>query len=162
MKKIILLLSTVFIFVSCISFPKSTSNYYFSNYEEIYIYKLKNINVSIDYVNDKIVANQIKDNVESLLYTNQRFIKDGTVINVDIDINQRAFIKNIEQQNSIYISFVGYTDDGLIMFRENMYITGNKNLISAVDQYNCITPILERMIKQQTLHNEKSNQNNEN
>ena len=162
MKKIILILFIAFMFISCTSFPKSTSNYYFSSDDKTYLYEVKNINVSIDYVNDKFVAKQIKDNVESLLYANQRFINDATTINIDIDVNQRSFIKNIEQKNSIYISFVGYTDEGFIILRENVYITGNKNLISTVDQYNSITPIVKRMIKQQTLHNEKSNETNEN
>lgn len=162
MKKNILILFIAFMFISCTSFPKSTSNYYFSSDDKTYLYEVKNINVSIDYVNDKIVAKQIKDNVESLLYANQRFINDATTINIDIDVNQRSFIKNIEQKNSIYISFVGYTDEGFIILRENVYITGNKNLISTVDQYNSITPIVKRMIKQQTLHNEKSNETNEN
>lgn len=158
MKKVSFILFISMLFCSCISFPRSSSFYVESKELVPFDYNIRDVSVSIDYVNEEIIADQVRNLIETTLIPSQ--IDSESIINLDINIIQRSFIQNIEQKNSIYINFVGYDENEDIVVRENYYVSGNQTFVSSVDQYDCIKRILNKLISfQDSIRKEKIKEN---
>ena len=144
-KKILLLLS-VFCVISCTSIPKHSTVYYSEDYLEQFCYEIRDVDVSIDYVNEAVIAEQVKILLESITNRNQNI---ENKVFIDFNVLQRSFIQDINQKTTIYINVAGYNSNNEILFRENYYLTGKETFLSSVTQYRCVNYITKKLSKYQ-------------
>lgn len=162
MKKILMAGLLAFLLMGCSSIPKQASFYVEPESVEPFVYELRDVQVSIDYVQETEIAEQFYN----LLLT-QMSIQDFSagetdkVIYVDVNVNQRSFIQDIQQKNSIYITFTGYDEEDNIVLRENSYIVGKGTFISSVEQFNCGKKAAAKLLNFQKGVNKAYLKNNE-
>lgn len=168
MKKVLWLALCSLLVVSCASTSKQSNYYIPVESQNPFIYEIRDVSVSIDYVEEKIIADQFTTLLITELSSQETQITGkevvfpvNNIVYLDVEINQRAFIQDIQQKNSIYIIFTGYDENDNIVIRENAYFAGKENFISSVDQYNCGKKIIANLLKYQKDINGNFLKNNE-
>lgn len=144
------------LFAGCASTSRQASYYIPEIVQKPFVYEVRNVYVNIDYVEDAVIADQFNTLLITELSAQETQITDkenvypvNDVIYLTVEINQRSFIQDIQQKNSIYIIFTGYDKNGNILIRENSYFAGKENFISSVDQYKCSKKIIANLLSYQ-------------
>lgn len=162
MKKVCIPLFLCIIFCGCSSIPKETISFTPISEMEPFDYKTRNVNVSIDYVNETVIAEQVSILLDTKFANNSENKNGKNIVCIDFNVVQRSFIQNIEQKNTIYINVIGYDFNDNIVLRENFYLTGNQTFISSVVQYNCVNNITKKLLNYQNSVNKNYIQQNKN
>lgn len=156
------------LFFGCTSTSKQSNYYVPAESKTPFVYEVRNVTVSIDYVEEDVIAQQFNtllitelSGQETKITGKETVFPVDDVVYLDVEINQRSFIQDIQQKNSIYIIFTGYDSDNNIVIRENAYFAGKENFISSVDQYNCGKKIIANLLSYQKQVNGIYLKNNE-
>lgn len=155
MKKSFILLSMCFIFLGCSSIPKETMSLNSVNDMEPFDYETGEVSVSIDYVNESVIADQVTTLMNTVFSKNTVNQNDENIIYIDLNVVQRSFIQNINQKNTIYINVTGYDTNNNIVLRDNFYLTGDQTFISSVVQYKCVNKVTKNLLNYQKSVNKK-------
>jgi hypothetical protein len=108
------------------------------------------INVTIDRVREENIAGQVQTIIQTWLDRKQSYdLKTDRPLFLDVTMEQRSFIRNVEFYNTIYISCVLRDEDGRVYARENEYITGRRNLVISLEQYRIMKRIMGKFLKAQ-------------
>ena len=100
--------------------------------------------VTVDYVKQNDIAEQITDIADILLNSEQTNNGTHTFI-LDISIRQRSFLRDIQQRNSIYIIASLKDEDGNIALNQTINIEGSDSVLSSVNQYKYVKRILQNI-----------------
>lgn len=145
-KSCVLLLSLSFVFLGCSSIPKETISFPAISEMDPFDYETGDVSVSIDYVNETVIADQVTTLMNTVFSKNIENKNEENIIYIDFNVVQRSFIQNINQKNTIYINVTGYDSDDNIVLRDNFYITGDQTFISSVVQYKCVNKIANNLL----------------
>ena len=143
------LITLIFFVFGCTSLPQHKSLYNYIPGTEPFIYEIRDVNVSIDYVNENEIANQVRILMESSVISNSDLQNMSNVVYIDFNVLQRSFLQNIDQKTTIFINVIGYDSDRNILIRENYYITGKDTFLSSVTQYKYVSKITNNLLKYQ-------------
>lgn len=115
-----------------------------------YRFKIDKVSVIIDHVREENIMQQLFMIAETYLESRQNHDKesDKTLL-LEINVEQRSFMQNVEMYNSIYVSCIARDDEGTVYARENEYISGKQTFIAAAEQNTIITRILNRLLSNQ-------------
>ncbi len=133
--------------------PKETISFPSVNEIEPFDYETGDVSVSIDYVNEAVIAEQVTTLMNTLFSKNMENKNDENMIYIDFNVVQRSFIQNIDQKNTIYINVIGYDSNDNIILRDNYYLTGDQSFISSIVQYKCVNKITKHLLNYQKLIN---------
>jgi hypothetical protein len=115
-----------------------------------YTYKIAGTSVTIDHVREDTLAEQLFMIAETYLESRQDYGRGaGRVLLLDITVEQRSFMQNVELYNSIYVSCVARDEDGKIYARENEYISGKQTFVAAAEQSAIIRRLIGRLLTRQ-------------
>ena len=153
-KSCILLLSLSFMFLGCTSIPKETISFPAVNEMKPFDYETGEVSVSINYVNESVIADQVTTLLNTVFSKNIENKNDENIIYIDFNVVQRSFMQNINQKNTIYINVIGYDSDNNIVLRDNFYLSGDDTFISSVIQYKCVNKITKKLLNYQNSVNE--------
>lgn len=145
MKKVYFIVLVSFLFISCSAIPKRAKYYELKDNLEPFIYEIRDVSVVIDYVEENDIADQFTNFLLTKLSYQQSVSSD--IIYIDVSVQQRSFIQDIQQKNSIYITFTGFDENNNIILRENSYYVGKSTFISSFDQYKCGNQIVSNLLK---------------
>lgn len=151
MKKscVLLLLSFSFVFLGCSSIPKETISFPAISEMDPFDYETGDVSVSIDYVNETVIADQVTTLMNTVFSKNTENKNEDNIIYIDFNVLQRSFIQNINRKNTIYINVTGYDSDDNIVLRDNFYLTGAQTFISSVVQYKCVNKVTKHLLNYQ-------------
>ena len=149
MKKDCVLLFLSFIFLGCSSIPKETISFPAVNEMDPFDYETGDVSVSIDYVNETVIADQVTTLMNTMFSKNMENKNDENIIYIDFNVVQRSFIQNINQKYTIYINVTGYDLNDNIILRDNFYLTGDQTFISSIVQYKCVNKVTKHLLNYQ-------------
>jgi hypothetical protein len=133
---------------NCVTGTKNAS---YTNYPDEAIhsrFQLNSVNVSVDHVNDNKIAEQMRIIAETYLDAKQNNdTGEDKILLVDITLTQRSFMYNVDLYNTIYAAVDVHDETGIVFARENIYISGKKTIVSAVEQNAILQNVLKRLIK---------------
>jgi hypothetical protein len=110
-------------------------------------YRVNSVDVIVDHVQESNIASQILTISEAFLESKQKYsVENETYFFLDIMVEQRSFMQNVELYNSIYISCIIRDREGNIYGKENEYISGKQTIIAAAEQNVIMKRILSRLI----------------
>jgi hypothetical protein len=142
---------------SCVTGIKNNS---YTNYPDEAIIRrlqLNSVNVNVDHVNDRKIAEQMHIIAETYLNASQKkYIEADKILLVDITLIQRSFIYNVDLYNTIYATVDAHDEEGIIFARENIYISGKRTIVSVPEQSAVLQNILKRLIKKQAKSNRRA------
>ena len=146
MKKSVLLVFlplVSFLLFSCISLPKSDGYEIYPDEPADYMVSIDSVSITIDYVEDKELESQAKD----MMLTQFAGIceeNDGCMpLVLNVTLSQRSFYKNIDQYNSIALSYTLTDSEGNVVVRQGYYKRTGDTVVSSTEQFD----LLERMTK---------------
>ena len=154
MKKIVLLVVLLFGFLitlsSCVTKSQRGSWNEYPPVPEFFRYRVDQVSVIVDHVREENIAQQISVIAETYLGSMQNYDRksDRTFV-LDISVEQRSFMQNIEMYNSIYISCAARDEEGKVYAKENEYISSRSTIVAAAEQNTIITRILNRILSDQ-------------
>ena len=136
-----------FLVFSCVTDNQSVSYNNYQDYPGYYILKIESVTVTIDMVRDSSIAEQITMVADTYLQSRQiQDIFAEKTLYLDIVITQRTFLDNLNQKNSIYISCLAHDQEGNIFARETEAVSGNRTIISSVEQNIIVRRILDKFL----------------
>jgi hypothetical protein len=113
-------------------------------------YKLNTVELRVDHVKEDRLAAQLFIIAETWLQSKQGDYPAGDLtLLLDITVEQRSFMHDVELYNAVYVSCVIRDDEGIIYGRENEYISGKRTVIAAAEQHAIITRLLNRILDNQ-------------
>ena len=149
-------LAIILFFTSCTSLTSKSGFVCYPEENTNYSIQINKVSVSNDKVIDSDVENQIFTIFESIFGKSQ--LENTTSLKLDVEIIQRSFFYKIEQKNSIYVSYILYNADKIIM-QKGFYIETADTIISSREQYrisNMISKDIQAFVKKSsTLYKEK-------
>jgi hypothetical protein len=108
------------------------------------------ISVTIDRVSEESIAGQVRTIIQTWLDKKQNYnLKTDRPLFLDITMEQRSFLRNVEFYNTIYISCTLRDGDGTVYARENEYTTGKRNLLLSLEQYRIVKRVTGKFLKDQ-------------
>jgi hypothetical protein len=108
------------------------------------------ISVTIDRVREESIAGQVRTIIQTWLDRKKKYdIKTDRPLFLDVTMEQRSFIRNVEFYNTIYISCTLRDGDGTVYARENEYTTGKRNLLISLEQYRIMKRVTGKILKDQ-------------
>jgi len=153
MKKIImlfLLAGLIFTLSSCVTKRQHSSWQDYPPAPFFYNLKTEKVTVIVDHVREENISQQVFTIAGTYLEAQQqKYPKSGDTLLLEISIEQRSFMQNVEMYNSIFISCIVRDKEGNIYARENEYITGKQTFVAAAEQNTIITRILNRILGDQ-------------
>jgi hypothetical protein len=153
MKNIVsLVLGIIFLVLtsSCVSQRHHSSWQEYPPAPFLWQYRTDKVSVIVDHVREDNIAQQIKIIAETHLESRQQHNrKNDKTIFLDITVEQRSFMQNVEMYNSIYVSCVAHDGEETVYAKENEYISGKKTFIAVPEQKIIITRILDRFLNEQ-------------
>ena len=153
MKKItpaVFIIAFLFASSSCVTKRQHSSWQNFPPVPFFYLYQIDKVSVIIDHVKEENITRQLSMIAETYLASKQNYkITNAQTILLDINVEQRSFMQNMEMYNSIFISCTAHDGEGIMYAKENEYISGRQTFISAAEQNIIITRVLDRMISNQ-------------
>jgi len=160
-KKVWLLLLIILLFLlpSCVTKRQQNSWYNYPSVPFFFRYQIDNVSVIINHVHEENITRQVYIIAYTHLESQQKNYQiNGKTIFLDINVEQRSFLQNIEMYNSIFISITARDELGNIYARENEYISSKQTFIAAAEQNKIITRILNKFLKdQQNRYNDAQN-----
>jgi len=153
MKKIALpVLLVVFMFAesSCVTRSQYKSWHEYPKAPFFCRYQINDVSVVIDHVREENIAKQLNLIANTHLESRQRNYQSGDkILLVDIGVEQRSFMQNVELYNSIFVSCVAHDEEGNVYAIENAYISGKRTFIAVTEQNTIIIHVLNRLLKNQ-------------
>jgi hypothetical protein len=117
-----------------------------------YQYRIDKVLVIIDHVREDNIAQQLKVIAETHIEPQQkRYQENDEIVFLDITVEQRSFMQNVEMYNSIYVSFTAHDGGETVYARENEFISSKQTFISVPVQRAIITRILNRLLVRQQI-----------
>jgi len=155
MKKTALLFIFIVLLVTLSSCVTKRQNNSWHGYPPKPIYfQIGSVTVIIDHVREESISQQVLTIAETFIESQQkRYHRDDKIFLLNISIEQRSFMHNIEMYNSIFISINALDEEGNLHARTNESITGKKTFVSATEQSAIITRLLKQIFKEQQKHN---------
>ncbi|GHV96652.1 hypothetical protein AGMMS50293_29720 [Spirochaetia bacterium] len=152
--KLIFILIVLFSVSSCVTKRKHGSWQEYPAVPFFCRYQVADVSVIIDHVREENIAKQLFIIAETHLEANQNYARqsDKTLL-LDITVEQRSFMQNVELYNSIYVSCIARDEDGNMYAKENEYISGKQTFVASAEQNIIISRILNRLINQQKKRN---------
>ncbi len=141
----VLLLSIIFIvFVSCVT----NSHSYVSEHLQPFIVNDVFVRVEADLVEDKSAQNQIKQMVEPLFYdsNSEKKDRDNDQTALHIHVIQRSLMEGISPVYSVFIAVSVKDSQETVLVSEHSFLSGNKTLLSAKNQYMYIIPLVQKIV----------------
>jgi hypothetical protein len=113
-------------------------------------YRIGNIQVTVDHVREEAIASQIRAIAETLLAAgNGRRPEDSIPLTLDIRVEQRSFLHNVELFNTIYLDCLIRDGEGRALGREYRYSVGKRSIISSKEQQRIVDRALKGIIRAQ-------------
>jgi hypothetical protein len=121
-------------------------------------YRINSVTVTVDHVKEDRIAAQLAAICQTWLESKQRRNpfpprrnpeKGQTDLLVDITVEQRSFMHDVELYNAIYVSCLLRDEAGNIYGSENEYITGKRTVIAATELDRIMGPVIEKVLKGQ-------------
>jgi hypothetical protein len=142
---------------NCVTGAKNDSYTNYPDEAALRRFQLNSVNVTVDHVNDRKIAEQMYIIAETYLSAKQNYGAEGDkILLIDITLTQRSFMYNIDLYNTIYAAVDARDEKGIVFARENIYISGKRTIISAVEQNSILQNILKRLIKNRGKSNRRS------
>ncbi|GHT92865.1 hypothetical protein FACS1894140_5490 [Spirochaetia bacterium] len=143
------LLAFFLLLSSCVTGTRHGS---FTNYPGIPFfgdYRINSASVTVDHVKEDSIAAQLFTICHILLESKKQYdLEEGkTLLLVDITVEQRSFMHDVDLYNAIYVSCVIRDEAGNIYGRENEYISGKRTVIAAAELDRIMRPIFDRILK---------------
>ncbi|MDR2375747.1 MAG: hypothetical protein LBD96_04830 [Treponema sp.] len=151
-KRTVLPVLTVLLFLSCaiLSCASGSGGGYWNPYPGTpapWDYRTGEITVTVDHVPEEGIASQIRVIAETLLTgRGKNTIQAATHLLIDIRVEQRSFLHNVELLNTIYIDCLIRDGEGHVFGREYEYRTGKGSIISAREQERLCRIVLKRIL----------------
>jgi hypothetical protein len=153
MKKILLLFLLICFLITLSSCVTSRQHGFWQAFPPVpffYNYQIENVSVIIDHVREDNISKQVFLIAETHLASRQQeYQKYDKTLFLDINVEQRSFMQNMDMYNSIFVSFAAYDEEGTIYVRINEYISGKQTFVAAAQQNTIITRILNRILREQ-------------
>jgi hypothetical protein len=145
--KCIMLLLSVIILASCVTDHQRSTYIKYSEFPFYGIYKVGTVKVNVDFVDEITISEQIHMIVNMYLDKKQRPIANSDEVRyLDVIINERSFIYNVDFYNSVYIACILRGEDETIYAREVDYINQNKSITLATVQNKILNSMLNRLL----------------
>jgi hypothetical protein len=112
-------------------------------------FRINEVKVTVDHVKEDSIASQLSMVCQTYLESRQRSYpeKNDTPLLVDITVEQRSFMHDVDLYNAVYVSCVVQDEAGNIYGKENEYISGKRTVIAAAEQDRIMRRILDRILK---------------
>jgi hypothetical protein len=108
------------------------------------------IEVIIDRVREENIAGQVETIIQTWLDRKQNYdLETDEALFLDVTMEQRSFIRNVEVYNTIYISCALRDGQGRVYARENEYISGRRNLVTSPEQYRIMKRVMGKFLNDQ-------------
>jgi len=115
-----------------------------------YRYEINNVSVIIDHVREESISWQVFTIAETNLKTRQqRYQIPGKTLFLEINVEQRSFMRNMEMFNSIFVSFTARDENEMVYIKVNEFISGRQSFVVATEQNTIINRILNRILDEQ-------------
>jgi hypothetical protein len=138
--------ATVLLFLSCASGSGGGSWKAYPESPALRNYRPGDIRVTVDHVPEEGVASQIRVIAETLLAGGARE-EEGAEALIDIRVEQRSFLHEVELLNTIYVDCLVRGEAGETFGREYEYTVGRGSILSAREQERLIRIVLKRILK---------------
>ncbi|MDR2136339.1 MAG: hypothetical protein LBO76_06970 [Treponema sp.] len=136
-------LLTASLFPSCASGGGSWNSY--PEAPAYWGYRAGEIRVTVDHVQEEGIASQIRVIAETLL-AEKEAVQPDTSLLIDIRVEQRSFLHNVEFLNAIYIDCLIRDEAGNVFGREYEYRVGKASILSAREQERLFKIVLKRIL----------------
>ena len=142
---------------SCVTKRQNNSWHEYPSAPFFFNLKMGSVSVIIDHVREENIAQQVYSIAETFIESRQKNYNriDKTLL-LNISVEQRSFMHNVDMYNSIFISVNALDEEGNIYTRKNEFISGKKTFIAASEQNIIITRILRRVLREQRKYNNNS------
>jgi hypothetical protein len=108
------------------------------------------ISVTVDRVREESIASQVETIVQTWLDRKQNYaVKTDRPLFLDLTMEQRSFMHNVEFYNTIYIGCALRDVEGKVYARENEFISGKRNLVITLEQYRIVNRIMGKLLRDQ-------------
>ncbi|MDR0731070.1 MAG: hypothetical protein LBF63_05320 [Treponema sp.] len=160
------MVSTLLLFLSCAS--GSGGGYWnpYSGGPAVWDYGAGGITVTVDHVPEEGIASQIRVITETLLAGRAGREKNGAQAHarllIDIRVEQRSFLHDVELLNAIYIDCLVRDEAGRVFGREYEYRIGKESIISTREQERLCRIVLKRILAKRRNPYRKSTEAGEN
>ncbi|GHV89513.1 hypothetical protein AGMMS50268_00160 [Spirochaetia bacterium] len=113
--------------------------------------RINSVSLTVDHVREDNIASQLFMICQTYLESKQRYdpIRADKTLLLDIRVEQRSFMHDVDLYNAIYVSCVIQDEGGRIYGKENEYISGKRTMISSAEQDRIMGRILDRILKKQ-------------
>ncbi|MDR1025624.1 MAG: hypothetical protein LBL56_07840 [Treponema sp.] len=145
---------TVLLFLSCASGSGRGSWNSYPEAPAYWDYRSGEIRVTVDHVREEAVASQIRVMADIILAgggEGKRAADTPARINthaqIDIRVEQRSFLHDVELLNAIYIDCLISDEEGRVLGREYEYRVGKGSILSSREQERLFQNILGRILK---------------
>jgi hypothetical protein len=110
-------------------------------------YRSGEVQVTVDHVPEEAIASQIRVITETLLAAGAGDgIQADSLMLIDIRVEQRSFLHDVELLNAIYIDCLIRDEEGQVVGREYEYYVGKASILSAREQERLFRIVLERIL----------------
>jgi hypothetical protein len=141
---------TVFLFLSCVSEAGGGSWNSYSEMPAYWDYRTGEIKVTVDHVQEEGIASQIRVMADILLAGGaENKIEAGVQIDtcwIDIRVEQRSFLHDVELLNTIYIDCLIRDEGGRVVGKEYEYRVSKGSILSSEEQQRLFKKILGRVL----------------
>jgi hypothetical protein len=108
------------------------------------------ISVTIDRVREESIAAQVEAIIRTWLDKKQNYsMETDRPLFLDVTMEQRSFIHNVEFYNTIYIACTLRDEEGTVYARENEYMAGRRNLLITLEQYRIMKRVMGKLLGDQ-------------
>jgi hypothetical protein len=150
---IFFLLAVTLLLSSCVTGARRSS---FTDYPKAPFfgeYRINQVNVTVDRVREESLAAQLSTICQTMLKLKRHYNleKGKTDLLVDITVEQRSFMHNMNIYNAIYISCATRDEAGKIYGKENKFITRKRTAITATELDRLMGPLIDRVLKGQAM-----------
>jgi len=113
--------------------------------------QVRSVNVSINHVNEKDIADQIATMFATRLIAGQQYEYPHTgILHLDIDIIQRTYLVGIKEKNTLYINCELIDEDGVLYGVENMLLHKKETIISVLLQNEYAEILVKKILREQS------------
>jgi hypothetical protein len=139
---------TVLLFLSCASGSGRGSWNSYPEAPAYWDYRTGEIRVTVDHVQEDAIASQIRVMADIMLARGAEGKRAAnTHAQIDIHVEQRSFLHDVELLNAVYIDCLISDGEGRVLGREYEYRVGKGSILSSREQERLFQNILGRILK---------------
>ena len=125
-------------------------------------YRIGDIQVTVDRVREEAAAVQIGAIAETMLAAGDRGNSKGRVpLTLDMRVEQRSFLHNVELLNAIYLDCLVRDAEGRVLGREYQYSVGKRSIISTKEQRRLVGRLLKGILRARRKQDRKTGRQRE-